>query len=212
MVQSSQKKGKNKKEFLLVIIGIFFIIIGSSVLIYDYNEKENIQKIEEKSIDEFFEDDTSDVKEIITEEPKSEVHEEIKINYVAILEIPKINLKKGLVDKNSYLNNVNRNIYTLKETIYPNDDISHIVLAGHSGNSSVSFFKNLYRLRNNDQIYFYYNNIKYIYQINNYYEIEKTGKMNLNLSEKSDITIITCKSGTNKQYVYKAILVNQENY
>ena len=36
--------------------------------------------------------------------------------------------------------------------------------------------------------------------------------MNLNLSEKSDITIITCKSGTNKQYVYKAILVNQENY
>lgn len=206
-------KEKNKKGFLLAIIGFFLILIGSLVLIYNYYENRKIQEIEENSIEEFFEDDTSNVKELITEKPKEDVKEQMTINYVAILEIPRINLKRGLVDKNSDLNNVNKNIYTLKDTSYPGDsNISHIILAAHSGNSSVSFFKNLKQLDNDDYIYLYYNDVKYIYKVFNHYEIEKTGTMKLNLSDKSDITLITCKSGTNKQFVYKAILINQENY
>ena len=149
MEQLKIKKERNKKGFLLVIIGILLILIGSSVLIYRYYENKETKQIEDNSVEVFFEEEIHD-EEIKQEEPKEEKPQVI-INYVAILEIPKINLKRGLVDKNSYLNNVDRNIYTLKETTYPNDEnVSHILLASHSGNSSVSFFRNLIRLDNND--------------------------------------------------------------
>lgn len=211
MEQLKIKKERNKKGFLLVIIGILLILIGSSVLIYRYYENKETKQIEDNSVEVFFEEEIHD-EEIKQEEPKEEKTQVI-INYVAILEIPKINLKRGLVDKNSYLNNVDRNIYTLKETIYPNDEsVSHILLASHSGNSSVSFFRNLKRLDNNDLIYLYYNNVKYTYEVYKHYEIEKTGTMKMDLSNEDDITLITCKSNTNKQFVYKAILTDKVNY
>ena len=211
MEQLRIKKERNKKGFLLVIIGILLILIGSSVLIYRYYDNKETKQIEDNSVEIFFEEEIHD-EEIKQEEPKEEKPQVI-INYVAILEIPKINLKRGLVDKNSYLNNVDRNIYTLKETTYPNDEsVSHILLASHSGNSSVSFFRNLKRLDNNDLIYLYYNNVKYTYEVYKHYEIEKTGTMKMDLSSEDDITLITCKSNTNKQFVYKAILTDKENY
>ena len=133
--------------------------------------------------------------------------------YLGVLEIPKINLKKGIVDKTSASNNVNKNIYTLKETTLPDEQInSHIILAGHSGNSYVSFFRNLKKLDMKDKVYFYYKGVKYIYEVSNKYEIEKTGTTELKQTNISDITLITCISGTNKQVVYVATLIDQENY
>lgn len=63
-----------------------------------------------------------------------------------------------------------------------------------------------------DKIYFYYNGIKYIYEVSNKYEIQKTGTAELKQTNISDITLITCISGTNKQVVYVATLIEQENY
>ena len=135
------------------------------------------------------------------------------INYIGILEIPKINLKKGLVDKNSKENNVDKTIMTLKETTLPNQsNISHIILASHSGNCSVCYFKNLHKLNINDDIYFYYKGIKYIYKVSDKYEINKTGKMEYKYTNNSNIVLITCIRGTNKQIVYVADLINNEKY
>ena len=142
---------------------------------------------------------------------KEEVKENI-INYIGVLEIPKINLIRGLVDVNDANNNVDKNIEILKESTMPNVEHSNLYLASHSGNSRVSFFKNLKRLDNNDLIYLYYNNVKYTYKVYKHYEIEKTGTMKMDLSSEDDITLITCKSNTNKQFVYKAILTNKESY
>ena len=53
-------------------------------------------------------------------------------NYIAILEIPKINLKKGIYDKDNGNNNVEKNVYMLNETILPDENkTSHILLAPH---------------------------------------------------------------------------------
>ena len=121
--------------------------------------------------------------------------------------------EKDIVDKTSASNNVNKNIYTLKETTLPDEQInSHIILAGHSGNSYISFFKNLKKLDIKDRINFYYKGVKYIYEVSTRYEIEKTGTTNLKITNKSDITLITCISGTNKQVVYVGNLVDKENY
>ena len=42
--------------------------------------------------------------------------------------------------------------------------------------------------------------------------IKKTGEVNLRLTYGSDISLITCISGTNKQVVYIANLIEKEKY
>lgn len=204
-------KRKNK---IIILIGLLIIAIGSFVLIYNYYSNKKLDKIEDNSIDEFFNEPINDNDEIVEiEESNQDEKEKIIINYIAILEIPKINFRKGIVDKDDSNNNVNRNIYTLKETTLPDEQSnSHIILAAHSGNSYISYFKNLNKLDLNDEVYFYYKNIKYIYKINDRYEIEKNGTMELKITNESDITLVTCISGTKKQVIYVAKLTDKNSY
>lgn len=207
MIRSEKRKNR---RYLLTIIGIFFILIGSSILIYRIIQNKQLEKIENESIEIFLNKETQE--ETMQEEQQEETKkEESKINYVAVLEIPKINFKKGLVDKNSKDNNVDRNIYTLKESIFPNEnEYSQIILASHSGNSYVSHFKRLNELKINDSIYLYYNNNKYTYKIIKKYEIEKNGTANIGIYKESNINLITCIDGTNKQLVIAGIMMEEE--
>ena len=214
MEHSKRKnKIKNKRYSILIMIGVFFIFLGSSYLIYNqYNNKKQ-DSINDELIEDYFK-----VEDEIIETPQKEIEEEKpvpkeKIDYIAVLEIPKIKLKRGIVDKNSSYNNVNRNIYTLKETTMPDEeDNSHIMLASHSGNSYISYFKNLNKLNLNDEVYFFYKNNKYVYKVIKKYEVEKTGTVKLSKKNSSDITLITCVSGTNNQIVLVANLESIENY
>ena len=213
--QKNEKKINNKKYTFIVTIGVILIILSFFYIGYKYYFDIQSEKLEEENINNFFDVDASE-EEVIEEEKENElkVQEQRKtINYVGIIEIPKINLKKGLVNKNSKNNNVDKTIMTLKETTYPDDNsISHIILASHSGNCSVCYFKNLYKLNINDDVYFYYKGNKYIYNISNKYEIDKTGKMEYKYANNSNIVLITCIRGTNKQIVYIADLINNEKY
>ena len=210
-----KKEKTNKRYLLIILIGIFFFLFGIFFFTYDYYQKEKQNNIEKEKIEEFFEiDEQEEVQEKLIPDNEKDSNNEVKEeNYIGILEIPKINLKKGLVDKNSSSNNVDKNIYTLKETTLPDEQLnSHIILAAHSGNSYISYFKNLKKLDMKDKVYFYYKNVKYIYEISNKYEIDKTGTTELKITNKSDITLITCISGTNKQVVYVANLIDKESY
>lgn len=209
-----KKEKINKRYLLIILIGIFFFLLGTSFLIFNYYKQEKQNNIEQEKIEEFFEiEEQEKVQEEIKDDEETSNNYIQEENYIGILEIPKINLKKGLVDKNSPSNNVNKNIYTLKETTLPDERInSHIILASHSGNSYISYFKNLKKLDMKDQVYFYYKNVKYIYEISNKYEIDKTGTTELKITNKSDITLITCISGTNKQVVYVANLIDKVDY
>lgn len=206
------KKGNKSR----LIIGSLIIFFGISIFISKYVYQYFLNKEDEEKIEQFFIKEEVKDQEIVEELETTE--EEIIINnnyenYIAVLEIPKINLKKGIYDKSSNLNNVNRNITILKDSIMPSDDnASHIFLASHSGYGYTAFFKNINKLNVDDSIFFYYQNIKYIYKVSNIYEIEKTGSMNISFTDGSDLTLITCIYGTNKQLVYVASLINQENY
>lgn len=202
---------KNKRYSLIILLGIFLFFLGISYLVYNHYDNKKQDNIEKKMIEEFFE--IEDEEQVVEEEQQEQPIKQEVVNYMAVLEIPKINLKRGLFDKNSSSNNVNRNIYILKETTLPDEQInSHIILAAHSGNSYISFFRNLKKIDMKDKIYFYYKGVKYIYEVSNKYEIEKTGTTELKQTNISDITLITCISGTNKQVVYVATLVGYENY
>ena len=207
-----EKQIKNKRYSLIIFLGIFLLLLGISYNIYNHYQQKKQDSVDNEKVEEFFEikEEKDSDEEVSVETPT--VKEETD-NYIGVLEIPKINLKRGLVDKNSSDNNVNRNIYMIKKTTLPDEQTnSHIILAAHSGNSYVSFFRNLKKLDMKDKVYFYYKSVKYIYEVSNKYKIEKTGTTELKQTNISDITLITCISGTNKQVVYVATLIDQENY
>ena len=133
---------------------------------FDYNFY--INRIEEKQVEEFINnhvvEDTPVIEET-TEEVKEEVKQPETYNYVGVLEIPKINFKRGFLDIKDKNNNVNKNIQVLENSAMPNVNGGLLVIAGHSGSGRVAFFRNLYKLKENDQIYIYYENTKYIYQV-----------------------------------------------
>lgn len=204
------KLGKNKS---LVILGSLLFIAGLTLMGYKlYNYVSEKEKIDD-AIEEYYEEEKQP--EIINpiEETKPEpVKEktETSYDYIAILRIPKINLKRGLVAKDSNYNNIRYNIMIHEESDSPDDEGGNVILVAHSGSASMSYFRYLYKLNLGDKIYLDYNNKTYAYKIINQYDIEKTGQASIRKNtRKSSITLITCRTGTNKQIVLIGELIVQ---
>lgn len=147
------------------------------------------------------------------EQPKPEP-EVITESYIAVLEIPEINLKKGIYQLGSKYNTVSRNVSILAPSDYPDVAGGNFVLAAHSGNGYLSFFRNLWKLNNGSYAYIYYNNVKYTYKITYIYKQAKTGTINVYRPYgKTTLMLITCtKDDESSQTVYVAELVSQEPY
>ena len=212
-------KNNNQRKGQLLIVGSFLIIIGFGILggkiVNNYLDK----KQEQDLINNFYEQQEEYVVDVpVMEEElvKEEVAEQEEkketttptINYIAVIKIPKIGLEKGLASKGSYWNNVNRNIEILSESDMPDVENGNVILAGHSGNSGVSYFRKLNKLQNDDTVSIVYNGKEYKYKMVNSYEIEKNGYAHIvRNAEKSTLTLITCKHNTNKQIVVICELV-----
>ena len=210
------KKEKNKKKFKsqFFIIGSLSILVGISIIGYHIYSDYRLKNIEDNNIQEFFNEEQNE--ETIQEEVFVEVEnknvDETNYDYIAVLEIPKINLKRGL-SQDKYYNNVNRNVEILKGSTMPNISKGNFILAGHSGSGRVAYFRNLNKLTIGDISYIYYGGIKYTYKVNNIYDIEKTGTATITRDlNKTTLTMITCRHNTNKQIVIISELINQESY
>lgn len=208
---------KKRKINKTLVVGWLIVLCGIGIGIIPFFNNEKEIRIEENKIEEFFDEEV--VEEIVVNESATPTKEENtskngqSINYSMVLEIPKINLKKGLYDKNSKYNSVKYNIQILKESDMPNVVNGNLILASHRGNSSISYFNNLYKLSNGNQVYVYYNNVKYIYEITNMYEVEKTGTITIHRNrDETVIVLITCKKNENKQLVFIGNLVDKEDY
>lgn len=200
-------KRKNK---IIIIICLIIMVISIFIGLYPSLSKKEKEVKEDKLVQEFI-DKNDDVK-ITTknEEEKQEKH--IEEDYLMVVEIPKINLRKGIYNINSKNNTVNKNIQIMKESDMPNKDKGMLVLAGHNGNSRVSYFDRLNELNKEDKVYIYYANNKYTYEISNMYEAEKNGTITVKKErEKTVIVLISCKKNTkDKQLVYIGNLINIE--
>ena len=194
------KKTKRNKRKSLIILGSFLIILSFSILFLKYfNLYKNDEK-EKKSLENFYikeEVINKDIKEEKVEQTKSSNYD-----YIAVLRIPKINLKKGLVSKNSKYNNIEYNVTIHELSSRPDEINGNVILMAHSGTAYISYFNNLKYLNINDHIYLDYNNKTYNYKITNIYDVEKTGSLNIKRNNnKSTITLITCRDNSNKQIV-----------
>lgn len=201
------KKEKTSK-IVFVIIGSLFLLIGVSLILYDFLSKRNVEINEQMAIEEFYTTQEEIKEESINDTQKvKEVKKQNKINYIAILKIPKIDLERGLVDPKSYLNNVKYNLEIVEGSSMPDNKNSNLIIASHSGTARISYFRNLNKLSINDEILLIYKNQIYKYKVSNKYEIEKTGTAKIiRNNNKTTITLITCKYKTNKQIVIIADL------
>ena len=133
-------------------------------------------------------------------------------NYIAYIMIPKIELNRGIYNTTSTLNNVNKNIYVHPVSTFPNNvSGNNLILASHSGSSSISYFKKLYKLELEDDVYLEYNGKTFHYKIKNIYTVPKDGTVALRVKQDaSTISLITCTKGDSKtQTIYISELVNE---
>ncbi len=183
----------NKK---IVCASILFIIVGISYFgIYFYNyftdSKKNILAIEK-----------------ILNNDNDDVSLEDRYGYNSFIEIPSIELKRGLVNINNSYNNVKDNIETIEKTD------NRIILASHNGNNYNSYFGNLYKMDLGDKIYLYDNGNKYEYIFSDNYEIKKNGYAEIYTDNtRKSIVLVTCKEdSSDAQVVYIGYLTNTSSY
>lgn len=212
------------KNSIKVTIGVIIVFIGVCILSSDYFNQKKFQIFDEMNdlyysqLDELEENiEETDEEEILTIEDDLpilesiiETNEDIPVittktpvpavdytkYYVGYLSIPKLKLKKGFTEIDNKYNNVNRNIEVIKPSDYPDKEKGNFIIASHSGNMSVSFFKDLYKLTLEDEIYITYNNTEYKYLIKKIYTDVKDGDVTIKRNKnKTTLTLITCTKG-----------------
>lgn len=208
----------------IMAVGTLFILCGVVILSSQYIMNKKASLFEYINMQLYFgqledvpeEPEVVEPQEPYQEEPVEEPYEEpvITESYAAVLEIPKIDLKKGLYAMDSRYNTVSRNVAILSPSNYPDVQGGNFVLAAHSGNGYLSFFKNLYKLSTGDIAYIYYNDNKYTYKITSIYTQPKTGTINVYRPyNKTTLMLITCtKNDESTQTVYVAELQSVEPY
>lgn len=186
---------KNKiSDNTKAIVGALIIVIGLMTMSYNYVQSKRVIAYDyianvfyqENSI-ELFEQDGE------IEEKEQEELGELTNDYIGYLTIPKINLKKGFLDKRSELNDVEKNILVVEGSNYPDVKNGNLMIAAHSGPGWRAFFNDLYKLSINDIAEVSYKGKKYTYKIVNIYKQQKTGKIAIYRNyEKTTLTLITC--------------------
>ncbi|MBR1385990.1 MAG: sortase [Bacilli bacterium] len=212
---------KNEIKFLF---GVVLVVIGLTILIIPYviekNEgKSDLDKVnkyieetsikESKNVNEDEKDINKEIDEEIDEEKESEeeAKQDIKIsnkedNYIMILEIPKINLKRGILAKDAKDNNIQKNVTILKESDYPDKENGNVYIASHNGTAKISYFRELHKLDINDIAIIYYKGIKYTYKVDKIYDVLKDGDVEVERDkDKTTLTLITCKKNTKDRHL-----------
>ena len=203
-----------------VASGVILIIIGITLLLSNYiaDKREQVfsamnleLSIPEKELEENKEEEKEEEKETSNDTEIKEPIENYE-QYKGTLEIPKIGFNKGFYKKGSSLNDVKFNIKILDVSAYPDEPKGNVIIIGHSGNYSNSYFANLYKLEKNDIAIISYEGKKYTYQINNIYTDSKDGIVAIYRDKtKQTLTLITCtKDDETTQTIYIMNLIKVE--
>ena len=108
-------------------------MIISFLGVYNYYQA---QKDEEMANDYIEETKIVDEEEVEEEQPEIKKEYQQEINYTAVLEIPSIDLKRGVVDSTKNFSSINYAISVDEHSNYP-DKEGNFILYAHSGNLSL---------------------------------------------------------------------------
>lgn len=214
------KRRKINKKGQLLLVGLFFLLIGIIIITYL-----PIKTIKDKVFSEMklaiYQDEINEDNETINDIGTSKVtnptvpnnnqtetttapKKYISYTYIGQLSIPKIRFKRGFVKKESKYNNIEYNITIANEADYPDVKNGNFILMAHSGDAPISFFEQLYKLELGDIATVSYNAKAYYYRLVKTYQVEKTGKIAIYRDyNKKTLTLITCThDDLTKQSVY----------
>lgn len=197
------KKNISKFKTAFIVLGTTFIIIGIFLIIVFIFEINYLDLSENKNLIDNI------VKNDITNNQVS-IDKSVVYDYIGILSIPKIKLSQKIYPIDSDKNDVSKNVQIIKGSTFPDTLNSNLILAAHSGNSKIAYFRNLDQLEINDYIFLYYKNENYKYKIVDIYKQEKIGKINIIRNKnETTLTLITCDEKDKKyQVVYISKLIN----
>ena len=199
------------KNSTLILFGIVIILLGVVIGLYEYFEERKNKTFSDMNIvlyDNEMPQNIETKEEQINNEKEEIIDNKSEnnnvINYIGVLEIPKINLKRGFYGLDSKDNSVDYNVTVINGSTFPNEKNNNLILAAHSGDCSICYFNDLYKLKLDDIAYINYNNTKYKYKIVDIYEVEKDGTVEIYRDySKSVLTLITCtRNSDTKQTVY----------
>ena len=185
-----------KKITKILIILIFFQIScfiiytkeTTTITIENNQQKKQSEKIEKTEISN----------DIGTEEKK-----------IGQIIIEKINLNKELYEITSKKNNIEENVTILPGSIEPSENDSIMFIAAHSGTGNIAFFKDLDKIQLGDIIHLEYKGKKYIYSVNNIWESNKDGDIEVTKSKNKQLILTTCSpKHKNKQLIISCDIIN----
>ena len=209
----------------ILTFGSFLVLVGVIVLSYGHLRELKEEIYEQVKLSLIDNSDNSEIKEEIVNDStavrnvnsdtgtnennnnnnnQTSAPQTYSYHYVGYLQIPKIGLKRGFLDKNDRYNDIEHNITVSNQAVYP-DSNGNFILMAHSGYGYIAFFAKLYKLRIGDYAYVTYNGVKYKYQLVKIEEQEKTGliaihRPNYNVN---GLTLITCtKDSDTLQSIY----------
>ena len=220
LIKRKRRNRLSEKGRLIVSASFLLISVASTLLMLKYYRiYQNEQKVQQE-LDKFFQEqqeiknEEPEEKDVLQTETVDEKVENTNINdYILVLDIPNLNLMRGVYSKDSKENDVNKNVKILKESDLPDKINGNVILVAHSGTSNISYFKNLHKLVTNDIAYIHYAGKVYTYKLVNTYDIEKTGEAPIiRNSSKNTLTLITCRRNTNLQTVFIFEIVEDEKY
>lgn len=205
----------------ILLVGIIIISIGICIGFYEYfierknktfsemnimlYENEQPKNIIDEEIGEELNSSNEDINQTNENNSDGESNKQDAVpNYLGVIEIPKIGLKRGFYDLNSKYNNVDYNVTVINGSTYPDQNNNNLILAAHSGDCNYCYFDKLYKLEINDTAYVNYKNYKYKYKIVDIYTVEKDGTVAIHRNyDKNCLTLITCtRNSDTKQTVY----------
>ena len=219
-MQSQQNNIKKRiSPNLVAVIGALVLMLGGFFLSYSYIQTKKI-KTYDMMAHYIYKEENNEA--VIETEEKEEKKEETKPDtsnniegietYIGYLSIPKINFNKGFFKQESKENDVEKNIFIVNGSTYPDVDKGNFIIAGHSGTGWKAFFNDLYKLDKGDNVTVTYKNVKYNYNITKIYKQQKTGKIAIYRDySKTTLTLITCTNNeSTTQTIYIAELVSKE--
>lgn len=117
-----------------------------------------------------------------------------KYDYIGYLEIPKIRLKRGFLNKESKYNDISYNVAVSYDADYPDVVNGNFILLAHSGDAYISFFAYLYKLKLGDFAYVTYKGNKYKYKLVKIEVQPKVGVIAIHRPnyQTKGLTLITC--------------------
>ena len=212
MVKKLNKQKERISPEMIAVIATIAILLGGFFLSYNYIQSKKVVAFDYIANIFYNENQEIIVQDGEHQEEEEEELGEVTNDYIGYLSIPKINLKKGFLDKRSSENDVEKNILVVEGSNYPDKDKGNLMLAGHSGTGWKAFFNDLYKLNKGDIAVVTYKGKTYTYKIVNIYTQPKVGKIAIYRNyDKTTLTLITCTNNdSTTQTIYIAELQSVE--